>query len=66
MKNTDIRNEIKAAGLKFWEVAHALGIKSDGNFSRKLRIELSADEKAKIRAAIEQLKEKKRQEGDNV
>lgn len=36
MANNDIRAEIKAAGLKMWEVAYCL----DGNFSRKLRIEL--------------------------
>ena len=48
MKNMDIRSEIKAAGLKYWQVADALGI-MDCNFSRKLRHELPEGEKARIR-----------------
>jgi len=56
MSNADIREEIKAAGLKLWQVAYALGIKSDANFSRKLRRELSEKEKSNIRAVIVQLK----------
>ena len=46
MKNTDIRSEIKTAGLYLWQIADALGI-NDGNFSRKLRHELSDEEKAR-------------------
>ena len=56
MNNVDIREEVKSAGLKLWQVSYAMGIKSDANFSRKLRRELSAEEKNKIRAIIEQLK----------
>ena len=56
MSNVDIREEVRAAGLKLWQVAYALGVKSDANFSRKLRRELPAEEKAKIRAVIEQLR----------
>lgn len=51
MNNTDIRNEIKEAGLKLWEIAYALGV-TDGNFSRRLRRELSDKEKTKIRKVI--------------
>lgn len=54
MENLDIRNEIKAAGLYFWQVADALGI-NDGNFSRKLRHELPDKEKTRIRAIITEL-----------
>lgn len=51
MKNQDIRDEIKTAGLYLWQIAEALGI-NDGNFSRKLRHELPDEEKARIRAII--------------
>ena len=54
MKNMDIRSEIKAAGLRYWQVADALGI-MDCNFSRKLRHELPEDEKARIRGIIAEL-----------
>lgn len=55
MANNDIRAEIKAAGLKMWEVAYCLGM-SDGNFSRKLRIELPEAKKTPIREAINSLR----------
>ena len=54
MHNKDLRAEIKAAGLHLWQVAERYGV-NDGNFSRKLRKELSADEKAKIKKIIKQL-----------
>ena len=56
MKNKDIREAAKAAGVKLWQIAEKLGI-NDGNFSRKLRFELSETEKAKILKIIEELKE---------
>ena len=56
MKNKDIREAAKAAGVKLWQIAEKLGI-NDGNFSRKLRFELSEAEKAKIFKIIEELKE---------
>ena len=54
MKNKDIREASKAAGIKLWQIADKLGI-NDGNFSRKLRFELSEAEKAKIFKIIEEL-----------
>ena len=54
MKNTDIRNEIAAAGLKLWQIAEAYGT-SDSYFSRKLRNEFSDEEKARVRAIITSL-----------
>ncbi len=60
-KNEDIKKEIKESGLKFWQVAYAIGI-SDTTFSRKLRIELKIEEKQKIRAAIKLLLEEKQRE----
>lgn len=53
--NTDIREAIKQAGVRYWQVAECLGI-NDGNFSRKLRRELTADEKERVFRAIERLK----------
>lgn len=54
MHNLDIKEAIRKAGLKFWQVADRLGL-NDGNFSRKLRKELPEEEKAKIRAIITEL-----------
>ena len=54
MHNLDIKEAIREAGLKFWQVADRLGL-NDGNFSRKLRKELPEEEKAKIRAIITEL-----------
>ena len=55
MKNLDIRTESANAGVKLWQIAERLGM-TDGNFSRKLRHELSSEEKAKIKAIIADLK----------
>ncbi len=54
--NNDIRLEILGAGLKYWQVAHELGI-SNSTFSVRLRRELSDKEKATIRTIIQRLKE---------
>lgn len=54
MKNCDIRNAANAAGVRLWQIAETLGI-ADSNFSKKLRHELSIDEKEKIFAVIEGL-----------
>ena len=51
MRNLDIRKAAKEANIYLWQIAEALGI-NDGNFSRKLRRELSDDEKGKILAII--------------
>lgn len=51
MLNNDIRQEIKNANLKLWQIADFLGIR-DTEFSKKLRKELSEEEKNKIRQAI--------------
>ena len=57
MKNQDIRQEVKVAGLYLWQIAEAYGL-ADSNFSRKLRHELPEEEKTKIRAIIAQLSAK--------
>ena len=54
--NDDIRQAAQSAGVRLWQIAEKLGL-SDGNFSRRLRRELSGEEKAKIMGLIEQLKD---------
>ena len=54
MANQDIRRAAGGAGVRLWQVANALGI-NDSALSRKLRKELSTDEKEKILSVIEQL-----------
>lgn len=58
MKNLDIREEAKTAKVNLWQIAEQLGI-VDSTFSRKLRKELSVEEKTKIRAIISKLSAKK-------
>lgn len=55
-KNADIRRAAASAGVKLWQIAEGLGV-NDGNFSRRLRRELSADEKEKIFQIIDNFKE---------
>ena len=54
MQNNEIREEIKAANLRFWQVDEKFGL-NDGNFSRRLRHELSDADKTKIREIIADL-----------
>lgn len=54
MANVDIRLSAAGAGVRLWQIADALGL-NDGNFSRKLRHELSAEEKSRIMAIIRDL-----------
>lgn len=54
MTNQDIRNAIGGNGLRNWQVAEAIGM-NESAFSRKLRKELSPDEKEKILVTIEKL-----------
>ena len=54
MKNLDIRQECKQAGVYFWQIADHLGV-CEMTISRKLRKELPEEEKAKIRTIIAEL-----------
>lgn len=54
--NQDIRTAATRAGVKLWQIADKLGM-NDGNFCRKLRKELTDDEKAEIMAIIRNLSE---------
>ena len=59
MKNIDIREYAKKKGVKLWEIASALHI-NDGNFSRKLRQELSNEIKQQIFQIIDKISESNR------
>lgn len=54
MNNADIRQAAKSAGVYLWQVAAALGI-SEPTMTRKLRFELSEDEKGKLKEIISSL-----------
>lgn len=54
MKNKEIREAARQAGVKLWQIADALGM-TDGNFSRKLRHELTEGQKEKVYAIIAKL-----------
>lgn len=54
-RNLDIREAAAAAGVRLWQIAERLGI-TDGNLSRKLRREFSADDKEKVFRIIEDLR----------
>ena len=51
MAKEEIRQAAKESGVKLWEVADRIGM-NDGNFSRKLRHELSTEMKSQIMTAI--------------
>lgn len=51
MENADIKAAARRENVKLWQIAEYLGI-WDSALSRKLRHELSADEKATIMEAI--------------
>ena len=54
MYNQDIRRAAAAPGVRLWQIAEALGI-ADCSLSRKLRKELSAEEKERIFSIIKKL-----------
>ena len=53
-KNKDIRAHAQRKGVYLYEVAAAMGI-SDPTFTRRLRNELSADDKAAIKRIIDDI-----------
>lgn len=63
--NEQIKNHAKAKGVKLWEVAYRYGV-SDGNFSRKLRRELSNVEKQQLIDIIDQLARERGGENENI
>lgn len=61
MANEDIRKLIKEECLKHWKLAERLGI-SDTTLVRRLRKELSTEEKEKIKREILKYREEKSNE----
>ena len=56
MKNEGVREAAKLKGVLLWQIADRLGI-TDGNFSRRLRHEITQEEQEKIRGIIDELAE---------
>ncbi len=54
MCNKDIREYAVKNNVRLWQVAQELHI-NDGNLSRKLRVELSQEEKQRIKDIIDKL-----------
>lgn len=54
MYNSDIRNKAKKYGVCLWQIAEKLNL-TDSTFSRKLRKELSQEEKQKIFGIIDSI-----------
>lgn len=54
MSNLDIRLYAQTKGVRLWQIANKLGM-NDGNFSRKLRFELSDKSKSEIKMIIDDL-----------
>lgn len=59
MQNEAIRASISASGLKYWEVADAIGI-ADTTFARWLRHELPEEKQKQILAAIDRLEKERK------
>ena len=58
MRNHDIHTAFSESGVRKWVVAEKLGM-SDVTFSKKLRKELSENEKSKVLSLIEEFKKQK-------
>lgn len=56
MANLELRQELLKADIRQWRLAEALGI-SESQLSKILRHELKDDQKAKVKAAIDRLKQ---------
>ena len=63
--NQEIKTRAKQSGVYLWEVAERLDM-TDGNFSRKLRRELPAAEKAQIMALIDEIAAEMKNAGQRV
>lgn len=58
LRNEGIRELAKSKGILLWQIADKLGI-TDGNFSRKLRHELTPQEQEKVQQIIDELSKDK-------
>ncbi|WP_458398185.1 hypothetical protein [Anaerotignum sp.] len=57
--NQEIRTSAKKSGVPFWRIALEIGV-SEPTFTRKMRLELSDEEKQKIFAIIDRLSAEKK------
>lgn len=53
--NSEIRSIIKSSGIRFWQIADRLNI-SEATMTRKMRHELSEEEKTKIMSIINEIR----------
>lgn len=63
--NTDVKAMAKSKGVFYYEIAGKLGM-IDTAFSRKLRRELSPDEKQRIFSIIDEIAAEKKSAAQNV
>ena len=56
--NEEIRKTVELSGVRYWEIASRLNI-HEANLCRKLRRELSADEKDEILSIVRMLREER-------
>lgn len=63
--NLDIKAKAKQSGVFLWEIADKLNV-TDGNFSRKLRRELPAEEKQRIFSLIDEIAADKKNAARNA
>lgn len=54
MKNTDVRQYAKSRSIYLWQIAEALGI-SEPTMTRRMRTELSEEDKHNMLAIIDEL-----------
>lgn len=54
MANEELRNKIRIANVRHWQIAHELGI-SEETLCRHLRFELPQAERERLLAALDQL-----------
>lgn len=59
MANTEIRTELKAAKIPYWKIAEKLGV-HENTIIRRMRRELSEEERKRFYAAIETIKREQR------
>ena len=60
MSNSDVRTAAKSAGVFLYQIAAVMGI-SEPTMTRKLRFELSDNEKKPIFEAIERIRTEKKE-----
>ena len=59
MRNQDLKDEMRIAGVRQWEVAEAIGV-SEMTLVKWMRFELPEDKRQRVLQAIEQIKQSKR------